>query len=1056
MSMQGNITNNDQLMRLKADIECSYLCDEKDLLQKLVAGIGQTALGKADSETLAERLIDGIQQQIKRDTGFAALLRHYDLSTPEGVALMCLAEALLRIPDSDTVDELIADKLAAGQWQQHLGQSDSLFVNASTWAFMLSGRLLKQAEQPEYFLPAIINKLDAPLFRVVIKQAMQFIAEQFVMGSDINKALQRAQQNDHYLYSYDMLGEAALTAADAQRYQQAYLDAIAEIGQSCDKNLPIQQRPGISVKLSALYPRYEYRRRAMAISHLSTALLELATAARSTGITLTVDAEEAERLEMSLDIFEQVYLTPSLAGWPGLGLAVQAYQKRALPVLNYLSALAQQGGRQIPVRLVKGAYWDVEIKRAQQQGLSDYPVFTRKCHTDISYLACAKYLLQNQAAFYPQFATHNAYSVALIINWASTLNGFEFQRLHGMGEALYEQLLTDRVAIEKPGKVQCRVYAPVGAYRELLPYLVRRLLENGANSSFVNQMAHPQQLSTQQQAISELLAGGRAINNPMTIPLPGDIFGAERHNSEGVNFASAQHQHAFVMAVNASLGEVKGSQAIISGVEIKAPATQVFNPADRQQHIAQSQILTATEVGSIEQALAAASAAWPQWRDSLVPMRAEILAKAAELFTRHRAELVALCAKEAGKTIEDSLADVREAIDFLRYYACQAINNMAEPLVLPGYTGESNELLLQGRGVFLCISPWNFPVAIFTGQIAAALVTGNCVLAKPSSQTTLTARRVIDLLFQAGVPASVLHYLPCEAELLSTALIQDQRLAGVAFTGSGQVARQISRQLASRDGAIVPLIAETGGQNVLMADSSAQPEQLVADVITSAFNSAGQRCSALRVLYVDEEIAERVIELLTGAMDELLIGDPLLMTTDVGPVIDEAAQAKLNQYIHTWQQQGRLLYQCTLPPGCDKGSFVAPTLLEIDSIGQLSEERFGPVLHLVRYQSSQLDEVIDDINACGFGLTFGLHSRIEHRIQQIQRRIRVGNIYINRDIIGAVVGAQPFGGQGLSGTGPKAGGPHYLMAFSTEQTRTTNTAAVGGNMQLLGGLDTRK
>lgn len=1037
-------------------INRSFLVDENQLMETLLEEFNSKPENNEQLQQLAGQLIDGIRDNLSHDTGLTALLRHYDLSTQEGVALMCLAEALLRIPDSETVDALIADKLTAGQWQQHLGQSDSLFVNASTWALMLSGRLLSAQQQPEQLLDKLINRLDAPLFRGVIKQLMQSIAEQFVMGADIASALLRAQQKDNqcYLYSYDMLGEAALTSADAQRYQQVYLEAIYALGSSCDTNKPIHQRTSISVKLSALYPRYDYQRRALAVDYLSTALLELATAAKSVGIGLTVDAEEADRLELSLEIFERVYLSEALTGWPGLGLAVQAYQKRAMPVLNFVKHLAELAGRRIPLRLVKGAYWDLEIKRAQQQGLSDYPVFTEKNNTDISYLSCAKFLLANQQTFYPQFATHNAYTVAAILISAKN-NDFEFQRLHGMGEALYEQLLTDTPWNQQAGDLHCRVYAPVGAYQELLPYLVRRLLENGANSSFVNQMAHPERLPELELPATGQLADGQVeiYRNP-AIPLPADIFAAGRQSSSGVNFASAEQQQSFLSAVTASLTKIKSCQAVINGEDIEAQARPVFNPADNQKVVAESQILTANETDKIQQALATAFASWPQWRNEPVEIKAGILQQAADLFEQHRAELVGLCVKEAGKTVEDSLADVREAIDFLRYYARQAIEKMSAPQTLPSFVGESNELLLQGRGVFLCISPWNFPVAIFTGQIAAALVAGNCVLAKPSSLTTLTARRVVELLYQAGVPVSALHYLPCDSAALSAALLQDGRLAGVAFTGSGQVATDINRQLALRDGSIATLIAETGGQNVLMADSSAQPEQLVVDVMTSAFNSAGQRCSALRVLYVDEEIAERVIDLLAGAMNELLIGDPLAMESDIGPVISVSAQTALNQHISDWQQRGRLLHQCSLSSDCDRGYFVAPSLIEIDSIRQLTEEHFGPILHVVRYSLTQLDEVIDAINDSGFGLTFGFHSRIEPRIKHVQQRIRVGNIYINRDTIGAVVGAQPFGGQGLSGTGPKAGGPHYLSAFCSEQTRTVNTAAVGGNVQLLSGKET--
>ena len=1027
-------------------INGNFLADENQVMAALLAELKKD---HAHDQSLAEQLITGIRRKLVHRGGLQALLSHYDLSTQEGVALMCLAEALLRIPDSDTVDALITDKLSVGQWQHHLGKSDSVFVNASTWALMLSGRLLKQDEQPEHFATKLINRLDAPIFRAATKQAMHLIAEQFVMATDIAAALQRAQKNGHYLYSYDMLGEAALTSKDAALYQQAYLDAILAIGEQCDTDMPIYRRASISVKLSALYPRYEYKRQSLAVSVLAKRLLELAKAAKSVGIGLTVDAEEADRLNLSLLIFEKVYLDEALSGWPGLGLAVQAYQKRARPVLDYLLALAQQGKRRISVRLVKGAYWDTEIKHAQQQGLSDYPVFTQKNNTDTSYVVCAQFLLDHQVWLYPQFATHNAHTVASILSYSQN-NDFEFQRLHGMGEALYELLLTGRTWSWEPGDIYCRVYAPVGAYRELLPYLVRRLLENGANSSFVNQMAHPERYEKNMVIVPDGLAllGDNDSRHP-DICLPGELFGSGRVNSSGINFADPSELEILEKAITRSCNGKTISQPQIGGEPIEAEIREIYNPAATHEMIGVSQVLRLSQVEKAEQALEAASLGWSEWNNKSVVARAEILKKAADIFEMYRAELIGLCIKEAGKTIADALADVREAVDFLRYYAEQAVEKISEPQVLPGFAGESNELLLQGRGVFLCVSPWNFPVAIFAGQIAAALVAGNSVLAKPSSLTTLIAQKVVSLLYQAGVPGSVLHYLPCDAEVLSESVLNDSRLAGVVFTGSCQTAITINRQLAAREGAIATLIAETGGQNVLMADSSAQPEQLVVDVIRSAFNSAGQRCSALRVLYVQAEIADRVIELLVGAMDELRIGNPFEMATDVGPVISAEAQAKLQCHIAEWQQKGALLHQCELPAVCKDGYFVAPTLIKIDSIGQLSQEHFGPVLHLVVYQFDEFQMLLEEINNTGYGLTFGFHSRIEQRIAAVQRQVRVGNVYINRDTIGAVVGAQPFGGMGLSGTGPKAGGPHYLLRFTTEQTRTINTAAVGGNTQLL-------
>lgn len=1051
----------EQSPQLMDAIHRNYLVDEDQLMEQLMAILDSKQEGYNSTQAVAENLICAAREKISGSGGLQALLRHYDLSTQEGVVLMCLAEALLRIPDSATVDALIADKLATGQWQQHLGQSDSMFVNASTWALMLSGRLLKQDESPEHFISKLINRLDAPVLRAAIRQAMKLVAEQFVMGPDIQQALARAgeEENQAYLYSFDMLGEAALTVADAARYQQAYLEAIAVIGEAADLDFPIQQRPGISIKLSALYARYEYKQQAQAVDILVARLLELAQAAMQAGIGLTVDAEEADRLTMSLDIFEQVYLHSSLQQWPGLGLAVQAYQKRALSVLEYLSDLAHRGKRKISVRLVKGAYWDTEIKRAQQQGLRDYPVFTRKENTDVSYLVCAHFLLTGNSRLYPQFATHNAYTVAAILTQTHCCD-YEFQRLHGMGDALYQQLVGDiddgrrvpdqKGSISESGKPACRVYAPVGVHKDLLPYLVRRLLENGANTSFVNQLAHPEQplkgLATNPyQQVLQRKDGFRHSQ----IPLPSNMFADIRDNSRGINFADPcelqplLHELANAYAIGCQ------SQPIIDGQEIDGAAQVITNPANTEHSVGVSRALSLDQVAEIEGALSIAIEHQSAWSAMFVVQRAQILRTAADLFEQHRAELIALCVKETGKTLTDSHADVREAIDFLRYYAQQAVELMAEAQTLPSITGESNKLSLGGRGVFLCISPWNFPVAIFTGQIAAALVTGNAVLAKPSSLASLTARRVVDLLYQAGVPAGVLHYVPCDAQLLTHSILQDQRLAGVVFTGSFAAARQINQQLAQREGAIATLIAETGGQNALVADSSAQPEQLVKDVISSAFNSAGQRCSALRVLYVQEDIAERVIELLIGAMDQLVIGDPAKLITDVGPVISAQAQQALETHVFGWQQRGALLHQCQLPGSCRNGLFIAPALIEITAIDQLHEEHFGPILHLVRYQRSEFEKILAAINATGYGLTFGFHSRIEHSIRLVEQKIKAGNLYINRDTIGAVVGSQPFGGSGLSGTGPKAGGPNYLLRFTTEQTCTINTTAVGGNALLL-------
>ena len=1043
--MENNIFPN-----LTESIHRSYLADEEETVAGLLTRAQMDETEVLRTQALATELVQSVRSRLAAASGMHALLRYYDLSSEEGIVLMCLAEALLRIPDDDTVDALIADKLGSGNWHKHLGKSDSLFVNASTWALMLTGRLFKSEQlptkDPDSLLESLLNRLEEPVVRAAIRHAMRVIAEQFVMGSNIDKALARADlpANHGYCYSYDMLGEAALTEQDACFYQQAYLDAISAIGQRVDQSLPLPQRPGVSVKLSALFARYEFSQQERAVKVLSERLLALAVRARQAGISLTVDAEEAERLALSLRIFATVYVNPALAGWSGLGLAVQAYQKRALPVLEFINDLATRKGQTIPVRLVKGAYWDTEIKRAQQQGLSDYPVFTRKNNTDVSYLACARFLLSKCGNLYPQFATHNAYTVAAILRQGAGRD-YEFQRLHGMGEELYAQVLE-----ANEFQVPCRVYAPVGAHQDLLPYLVRRLLENGANSSFVNQLAHPD------QPIDELVIDPVAMARALTgrlrhpdIPLPADLFADQRLNSKGVNFADECELEALLGAVKSQLGSAFESAPVIAGQRVAGIAVAIKNPANCDEVVGTSISLQEAQNGDIRRALDVASQHWLDWETRCVSERAGLLLKAAELFEQHQAELIALCVSEAGKTLKDSQAEVREAIDLLRYYAHMAQTTFAQAQQLPGFTGETNELSLHGRGVFVCISPWNFPLAIFTGQIAAALVTGNCVLAKPASATCLVAGRVIELLYGAGVPTSVLHFLPCEAQLLSTMLLADERIAGVAFTGSTQTARQINQTLAQRAGPIAVLIAETGGQNAMLVDSSAQPEQVVLDVVQSAFNSAGQRCSALRVLYLQEEIAPRIMALIKGHMEELVIGDPLDLRTDIGPLISAVAKQALEAHIAGWGKQGRVRYRCDLPQSCLSGYFVAPTVIEIDAIEQLAQENFGAVLHVVRYAADQLDDVLDAINATGYGLTFGLHSRIAQRTDIIRQRVRAGNLYVNRDTIGAVVGVQPFGGNRLSGTGPKAGGPNYLLRFATEQTCTINTSAAGGNALLL-------
>ncbi len=1026
-----------------------YLGDE----EKIVAALAERArLAPEQRQRIAgqaRRLVDGVREHQQERSGLDAFLRQYDLSSQEGVILMCLAEALLRIPDDATADKLIADKITRGDWGSHFGQAESLFVNASTWGLMLTGRIVRPTDEdvhdPRGFVARIAGRLGEPVLRGAFRQAMRIMGHQFVMGRTIAEALERSHSKDHRLYrhSFDMLGESALTTPDAVRYLGAYHAAIREVAASVANDTPIEQAPSISVKLSALFPRYEFTQRKRVHQELAPRLLELAVAARDGGIALTVDAEEAERLDLSLELIEHVARAPQLAGWQGFGLAVQAYQKRALEVIGFLTTLARSTGRRLNVRLVKGAYWDSEIKRSQERGLSGYPVFTRKVNTDVSYIACARDMLAaGEDAIYPQFATHNAQTVATILELAGDAGrSFEFQRLHGMGEDLYAQIVGP-AGMNKP----CRIYAPVGSHEELLPYLVRRLLENGANTSFVNRIVD------EDTAVEEIIRDPVTVVDALQqkahprIALPRHLYGEERLNSRGVNLPDPAELEALLKGIRQASSQPWRASPIVSGEAVTAQSQSVTNPANRSEVIGTVSIASEAVVDA---AVTAAVAAQPEWNDTAAGERAAILLKAADLYESHLPELVAYCIREGGRSIPDSIAEVREAIDFLRYYAARAVEDFGAGLSLPGPTGESNVLRLQGRGVFVCISPWNFPLAIFTGQIAAALAAGNSVIAKPAEQTPLIAARAVELLLEAGVPGGVLHLLTGDGANVGARAVADSRIAGVAFTGSTETAQAINRSLAARSGPIPVLIAETGGQNALIADSSALPEQIVLDVVQSGFNSAGQRCSALRALFVQEEIAPRVLQLLAGYMDELKIGDPADLDTDVGPVIDQpscdmlAAHAARITKVATWQHTRQL------PSDLHRGTFFAPLAVEIGSLAQLTREVFGPIVHVIRYRAADLDQVIDAINATGYGLTLGIHTRVDASARYIASRVRSGNVYVNRNMIGAVVGVQPFGGRGLSGTGPKAGGPYYLHRFATEQTITINTAAIGGNASLL-------
>jgi RHH-type proline utilization regulon transcriptional repressor/proline dehydrogenase/delta 1-pyrroline-5-carboxylate dehydrogenase len=1022
-----------------------YLADEGELLESALPRAETSPVAQQAVSRTAQRLVHAVRRDRRHKSGLDALLHQYELSSAEGVALMCLAEALLRVPDAPTADLLISDRLRSGAWAEHLHDSDSLFVNASTWALMLTGELLSPdpaaVNNPGGFLRQMMTRLGEPLVRAALRHAMAVIAEQFVMGRDIGEALARCRQAgaSSYRYSFDMLGEAALSRGDAARYLAAYDGAIRRLGREWDAS---RDPPGISVKLSALHPRLELLQRDVVFKDLLSGLVDLARVARENGVAVTLDAEEAALLELQLMLLEAVLRSPALAGWDGMGVAVQAYQRRAFAVLDWLDDIACQTARRIPVRLVKGAYWDTEIKRAQEAGLCSYPVFTRKVNTDVAYLACARRVLQAGDRLVGQFATHNAHTVAWVMQEAAAAGtAFEFQRLHGMGEALYDEV------VEGFG-LPCRVYAPVGPQEELLPYLVRRLLENGANSSFVNRIV--QDTVPVADIIGDPVLQARCLGtgpDPL-LPEPAALFEPVRRNSAGLNLDDSLTWESLGSDMAVFLASQYQAEPLIDGrPAVGLDPVSVTGPAGGLP----LGTVSMARVEQVGEAVSAALLAFPAWSRTDVRERSAILRRAADLVEAARAELVALCVREAGRCVADALDEVRETVDFLRYYAAQADLLLESARPLPGPTGEHNELRLRARGVFACISPWNFPMAIFTGQVAAALVTGNTVVAKPAEQTSLVAARMVQLLWKAGLPTGALQFLPGDGGGVGARLASDPRLAGVAFTGSTSTAQLIYEALGRNAGPGAVLIAETGGINVLVADSSALPEQLVRDAMRSAFNSAGQRCSALRILALQEEIAPRVIALLEGRMAELRIGDPADPATDVGPVIDEGACAALRAYRERMAAQGRVRYACALPGGLPTANFIAPCLVEISDISEVKDEIFGPVLHICQFPARDWERVLDAINASGFGLTSGLHSRIGRRVEEFASRVRAGNIYVNRNLVGAVVGVQPFGGCGRSGSGPKAGGPHYLLRFLAEQTVTINTAAIGGNVQLLSG-----
>jgi RHH-type proline utilization regulon transcriptional repressor/proline dehydrogenase/delta 1-pyrroline-5-carboxylate dehydrogenase len=1028
-----------------AAVNAWYLAPEATLIRTLIERARLAPERRAAIQERALQLVRAARAAAPSGGALDSFLREYNLGSQEGVILMCLAEALLRIPDAYTADSLIADKISKGDWLDHLGHSESFLVNASTWGLMLTGRLidLNGADLGSLrgWLGRLANGIGEPVVRTALRQAMRFLGRQFVMGRTIEEALKRTLHERELACrcSFDMLGESALSAVDAEHYFEKYRTAIIAAGQGIQA-ADLLARHSVSVKLSALHPRYEFSQRERVLAELGPKLDALVRLAKACGVGLTVDAEEADRLELSLLLVDSVMLSDALVDYPGFGLAVQAYQRRALDVLQWLTARARALSRKITVRLVKGAYWDTEIKRAQERGLQSYPVFTRKESTDTSYLACVRLLADSTDVIYPQFATHNAHTVAYVSEvFRGRESAFEYQRLHGMGEELYEANGSHTVHA-------CRIYAPVGPHRDLLPYLVRRLLENGANTSFVNRI-HDARLPPEvivQDPVTRLEALTEISH--ARIPDPPRLYGPLRRNSQGVNLMDTRVLAALKAGCEAAAARPWRETAVIDGKLSGGKSLPLVNPA-KVSHLVGT--IVPASLDDVDRALASARAAQPSWDAASPDERAAILLHAADAFEEHRADFVARCTLEAGKTVGDGIAEVREAVDFLRYYALQARIAFGEAQELAGPTGERNTLLWHGKGVFACISPWNFPLAIFTGQVAAALAAGNAVIAKPAEQTPLCAALAARLLHAAGVPKNVLHFLPGDGATVGAALTSDPRIAGVAFTGSTATARLIERALGARPGPIATLIAETGGINAMIVDSSALPEQVALDVILSGFNSAGQRCSALRVLLLQEEIAPRVLELLSGHMDQLRLGDPALLSTDIGPVIDETAAMGLEQYAARLISAGLWHHRVKLPPGIESGRFFAPLAVEVPTLDSVKAEAFGPIVHVVRYRAGDVDRVVDALNAQGYGLTLGIHTRIDSVAKRIAARARVGNVYINRNMIGAVVGVQPFGGMGLSGTGPKAGGPHYLYRFATEKAISTNTAAVGGNSALL-------
>ena len=1032
----------------RSSLRRAYRPDEEQVAAERISQARLSAAELGEATATARALVKGVRAH--KPSGVDAFLHAYDLGSDEGIAMMCLAEALLRIPDAHTADELIADKLAGPDWSEKLGRSDSAFVNAATFSLLLTGKVLEGAQDRsdnwKAALGRAVGRLGEPVVRTAVREAMKILGRNFVFGRTIDEAMKRAEpeQRQGLSHSFDMLGEAAKTLEDAERYAQAYRGALDRIAK--EANGGFRQSPGISVKLTALHPRFEYTHRDDALAAVIPVVRELALKAAKADVHFTIDAEEADRLELQMDVFEALLADDALfaSGWGGFGIAIQAYQKRAAPLCDWLVETARTHGRKLMVRLVKGAYWDTEVKAAQVGGLPDYPVFTRKVATDVSYLACARKLLAAGDVIYPAFATHNANTIGQVKALAADRE-FEFQRLHGMGEELYAELagLEDAIGDRR---TPVRIYAPVGSHKELLAYLVRRLLENGANSSFVNRIADEQvsidELVRDPVAELEMLEPKR---NPKII-LPRDVFGEARRNSAGLDLSDPLERDP----VLARLKTLDGRSWTAKPTLGKGKARSITSPQDRRIEVGTVFDASAADVDRMVRAGHAAQQSW----DALGgEARARLLDRTADLYEDNRESFYSLCIREAGKTLPDAILEVREAVDFLRFYASEARRQFTRPLPLPGPTGEQNELRLHGRGVFACISPWNFPLAIFTGLMAAPLAAGNAVIAKPAGQTPLIGALAVDLMHQAGIPKDIAQLAPGSGSVVGGALTTHPLLAGVVFTGSTETARMINRTLAERDGPIIPFIAETGGQNAMIVDSSALPEQVTRDVISSAFQSAGQRCSALRVLFVQEDVANGIIKMIAGAMEALHVGDPAELTTDVGPVIDKGAKKALDDHLEWLDKNAKRICVLEQPKAAAHGCFVTPAFYEISALSQLNHENFGPILHVVRFAGDKLGDVVDAINATGYGLTIGLQSRIDTVRDYVEEHARVGNFYVNRNQIGAVVESQPFGGEGLSGTGPKAGGPHYVARFATERVTCIDTTAAGGNASLMAALE---